>query len=49
MSITFAEPLLIKTPEQWGLFVINDLQSLLSDHAYCERKAAGFALGLLQK
>lgn len=49
MSINFAEPLLIKTPEQWGLFVINDLQSLLSDHAYCERKAAGFALGLLQK
>lgn len=49
MTICFEQPLLRETPVEWGLFVINKLDLLLSDHAYCERKAAGFALGLLQR
>lgn len=49
MPISFAEPLIAKTPDSWGLFVLDNLKLLLSDHAYCERKAANFALSLLQR
>lgn len=49
MTVTFLEPLIAKTPKSWGFFVIQDIRLLLSDHAFCERKAAGFALGLLQR
>lgn len=49
MSLSFEEPLISKTPLSWGRNVVNKLDHLLSDHAACERKAAAFGLGLLQR
>lgn len=49
MLLSFSEPLLKSTPLYWAHFVSKRLDLLLSDHAYCERKAAAFAIGLLQR
>ena len=48
-SISFEQPLISCTPSAWASYVCSDLGLLLSDHALCERKAAAFALGLLQR
>lgn len=42
-------PLQAPTPLAWAHHVVQDLPTLLNDHAHCERKAAAFALGLLQR
>lgn len=39
--------LLYKTPEAWAKVALSDLQSLMSDHVWCERKASGTCLSLL--
>lgn len=49
MQVSFLEPLISPTPIAWGKQAVEKLHWLLSDHAYCERKAAAFAIGLLQK
>lgn len=49
MQVSFSEPLVKSTPLSWASNAILKLDCLLSDHAYCERKAAAFALGLLQR
>ncbi len=47
--VTRERPLLSGTPVIWVRHVLKDIPTLLNDHAHCERKAAAFALGLLQR
>ncbi len=42
-------PLKLFTPEAWATGALVDVDSLLSDHAYLERKAAGNAMELLNR
>jgi tRNA-(ms[2]io[6]A)-hydroxylase len=35
------------TPPEWAARVLTDLDALLIDHAHCEKKAAGNAVGLI--
>jgi tRNA 2-(methylsulfanyl)-N6-isopentenyladenosine37 hydroxylase len=42
-------PLKVFTPEAWAAGALVDVDALLSDHAYLERKAAGNAMELLNR
>jgi tRNA-(ms[2]io[6]A)-hydroxylase len=42
-------PLLIRTPDTWAETALRDPLTLLSDHAYLEKKAAANALELLNR
>jgi len=39
--------LLWKTPQDWSIKAVENLPHLMSDHAWCERKASGTCLSLL--
>jgi tRNA-(ms[2]io[6]A)-hydroxylase len=42
-------PLCSVTPREWAAQALDQLDFLLSDHAHCEQKAAGAALGILAR
>ncbi len=42
-------PIKAATPESWAAMALVDVDALLSDHAYLERKAAGNAMELLNR
>ena len=42
-------PLTVPTRESWLPEVLNDLESLLIDHAHCEKKAASTAMALIYR
>lgn len=42
-------PLLYATPPAWSTLALANLDYLLVDHAHCEQKAAGAALGILAR
>ncbi len=42
-------PLLVVTPPEWAALAVSQLDFLLCDHAHCEQKAAGAALGLMAR
>jgi tRNA-(ms[2]io[6]A)-hydroxylase len=44
-----AFPLHYRTPRNWAAAALSDVNALLSDHAYLERKAASNALELLNR
>lgn len=42
-------PLLVCTPPEWATLATSQLDFLLCDHAHCEQKAAGAAMGLMAR
>ena len=42
-------PLTVPTRESWLPEVLSDLESLLIDHAHCEKKAASTAMALIYR
>jgi tRNA 2-(methylsulfanyl)-N6-isopentenyladenosine37 hydroxylase len=48
-ALTDILPLKAVTPETWAVTALSDVDALLSDHAYLERKAAGNAMELLNR
>lgn len=48
-NLSIHDFLLCKTPDAWIAKAINNLPTLLIDHAHCEKKAASCALHLIYK
>ena len=49
LELIYNQVLLVETPPLWIARALDNIETLLLDHAHCERKAATTALSLINR